>query len=288
LSARGDAWISAYTTSHQAGGALVDVDCEANTAHSVALALSSDARAVTVEETSGARDLLVSVITGSIVELSDFLRQIQQISGVRSVRSHVITGIVKDAGQWRLNALEPDKALDLQAASPSPAGGFRDLDTVGRRLIAALSLDGRMPVTELADRLSVSVNTVRRRMVQIESSGWLRLRCDTTRAVSGHTFAVTLRLAVPPTMLREEARSIGEIPEVRAVFCVTGPQNLAVVVWLRHSEDLPEFEARPARHAPPAMISDRVVTLRTVKHVGRILDDQGRATAVVPLDSGSL
>jgi DNA-binding Lrp family transcriptional regulator len=286
LSGRGDAWISAYTTSQEGGGALVEIDCDANTAPDVAVAVSSDSRAVNVDVTAGGRDLLVGVITESIPDLSHFLRKIQIIPGIRSARTHVITGIVKDASRWRLDALEPGQVRKLEAASAKASGAFHELDDVGIRLIAALSLDGRMSAVELAERLSVSVNTVRRRMAQLESSDWLRVRCDVTRAVTGHGIAATFWLSVPPVALRDAARSIAEILEVRAVFYVAGPQNLAVLVWLRHPKDLPDFEVELIRRAPTAVISDRVVTLQTVKHVGRLLDDEGRVSAVIPWRPG--
>jgi hypothetical protein len=83
--------------------------------------------------------------------------------------------------------------------------------------------------------------------------------------------------------------------EVRAVCYVAGPQNLSIMVWLRHPADLPEFEFQLTLRAPSAVIADPMVTLQTVKHVGRLLNEQGRVASVVqwrssnePVEGGSV
>ncbi|MGY0488641.1 hypothetical protein [Streptomyces sp. WG-D5] len=62
-----------------------------------------------------------------------------------------------------------------------------------------------------------------------------------------------------------------------------GPHNLVVDVWLRSLADVHSFEAHLSRRLPRLTIHDRSVVLRTVKHMGHLLDHAGRATGVVPL-----
>jgi hypothetical protein len=76
--------------------------------------------------------------------------------------------------------------------------------------------------------------------------------------------------------MRLADRSIAGMLDVSAVFYVAGPQNLVVMVWLRHPADLPDFEVQLTMRAPAAVIADCMVTHRAVKHVGRLLDEQGR------------
>ncbi|MDF3312844.1 Lrp/AsnC ligand binding domain-containing protein [Rhodococcus sp. T2V] len=286
IAQRGDAWISGYnTTRGTSGGALVEVDCDANDVRSVAAELATSPRTATIETTSGGRDLVLTVLTKSINELSDYLEEVNNVPGVRSIRSHVITILFTNAAQWRLNALEPGQESAIQQlAPPRPSGRPRPMDQLDQQLSVALSRDGRASASDLAHELSVSVNTVRRRLVHLTDSGVLDIRCDITRAVTGHELAATLWIRVPPPDLAHYARTIAHLPQIRLVASVTGPHNLLVMAWLRHAADLPTFESQLTEHTPTVHIEDRAVTLRTIKHVGRLLDDHGRARELVPVD----
>ncbi|MFI0773477.1 hypothetical protein [Streptomyces sp. NPDC021212] len=67
---------------------------------------------------------------------------------------------------------------------------------------------------------------------------------------------------------------------------MAGPHNLVIDVWLRALGDVHAFEAHPARRLPRLTIDDRSLVLRTVKHMGRRLDDDGRSVGIVPLPCG--
>ncbi|MFD7500136.1 hypothetical protein [Streptomyces sp. NPDC059850] len=43
------------------------------------------------------------------------------------------------------------------------------------------------------------------------------------------------------------------------------------------------FETHLARRLPRLAIDDRSLVLRTVKHMGRLLDEDGRSVGIVPL-----
>jgi len=73
------------------------------------------------------------------------------------------------------------------------------------------------------------------------------------------------------------------VREVRSCAITTGPHNLVIDVWLRDLHDVHAFEAHLSRRLPRLTISDRSVVLRTVKHMGRLLDRDGRCMGVVPL-----
>ncbi|MER5227190.1 hypothetical protein [Streptomyces flaveus] len=61
------------------------------------------------------------------------------------------------------------------------------------------------------------------------------------------------------------------------------PHNLVIDVWLRELADVHTFEAHLSRRLPRLTVGDRSVVLRTVKHMGRLLDHDGRCVGVVPL-----
>ena len=72
--------------------------------------------------------------------------------------------------------------------------------------------------------------------------------------------------------------------EVRSCAVTAGPHNLVIDVGLRALDDVHAFEAHLSRRLPKLSIQDRSVVLRTVKHMGRLLDPaDGHCTAVVPI-----
>lgn len=239
---------------------------------------------LSVDETSGDRALLLSVATRSFRDLADYLHAVQQVPGIRGLRSHVITSVAADGSSWRLDALGADAARRLRQVARRPPARLRRPDDLDRRLAVALSTDGRASATELSKRTGVSVNTARRRLAQSFDSGWLTARCDIARAVSGHEVAATFWVRVPPGDLATSAGRITRLPQIRLVVTVTGPYNLVVTVWLRRPADVPAFETEMVRLAPTIRVGERAVTLRPVKHLGRMLDAHGRAEAVVPFD----
>lgn len=56
------------------------------------------------------------------------------------------------------------------------------------------------------------------------------------------------------------------------------------MVVARRLLDLPRIEALASRGRPRARMVDRQLTLRTVKLMGRLLDDRGLARTRVPMD----
>ncbi|WP_234357004.1 Lrp/AsnC ligand binding domain-containing protein [Streptomyces sp. NBRC 110028] len=89
--------------------------------------------------------------------------------------------------------------------------------------------------------------------------------------------------SAPARYLREATRVLAGMREVRSCSITAGPHNVVIDVWLRAMSDVHGFEAHVARQVPHLAIDDRSVVLRTVKHMGRLLDRDGRCVGVVPL-----
>jgi len=81
---------------------------------------------------------------------------------------------------------------------------------------------------------------------------------------------------------------LATIPEVRSCAVTSGPHNLVIDVWLRDLPEVHTLEAHLSTHLPPLEIRDRSVVVRTTKHMGRLLSDDGRRVAVVPVDPVAL
>nr|WP_133996731.1 Lrp/AsnC family transcriptional regulator [Kribbella sp. VKM Ac-2566] len=90
------------------------------------------------------------------------------------------------------------------------------MDTIDRNILAVLQEDGRLTVTELAQRVGLSAAPCHRRLRELERAGVIRgYRAVVDGAAVGHGFEVLLAV----TMDREESvagfeAGLAEIPEV--------------------------------------------------------------------------
>jgi len=155
-------------------------------------------------------------------------------------------------------------------------------DSLDARLRELLSVDGRMSVHDLSVAAGASLTTVRRRLQSLLASR-LSLRCDLARPLSGWPLSAVYFASVPAERLEETSRVLSGVREVRSCAITAGPHNLVIDVWLRALGDVHAFEAHLSRQLPHLTIDDRSVVLRTVKHMGRLLDVDGHCVGVVPL-----
>lgn len=153
-----------------------------------------------------------------------------------------------------------------------------------RALLLALGQDGRRSATQLADAVGASPATVRRRLSRIEREQLLSFRCEVANVVSGWPVIATFWASVPPDDLAKTAQAVAGLPGVRLCTAVTGASNLLITMWLRSLADSQRIEGLLAQHFPGLVLNDRAVVLRVAKRMGRLLDDAGRSTGVVPID----
>jgi DNA-binding Lrp family transcriptional regulator len=108
------------------------------------------------------------------------------------------------------------------------------VDAVDRKIIAELQAEGRLTVTELAERVSLSVAPCHRRLRQLERTKAIRgYRAIVDPAAIGFGFEVLVQV----TMDREDATTItrfesglAEIPEVRHAERLFGDPDYLVRV----------------------------------------------------------
>jgi DNA-binding Lrp family transcriptional regulator len=139
-----------------------------------------------------------------------------------------------------------------------------------------------MSLRDLSAATATSLTTVRRRLQSMLASR-LVLRCDLARPLSGWPLSAVYFASVPGQYVEETSRVLSAVREVRSCAITAGPHNLVVDVWLRDLRDVHAFEAHLSRKLPRLTVSDRSVVLRTVKHMGRLLDHDGRCVGLVPL-----
>lgn len=288
LEACGLAWVTAYpqlADARNAISAIVEVETVAGAAHAVAGELMPDPRVVNIKHTAGARDLMLTLQAAGLESLAAHVTgRIAAIPAVRATRTHVVTLIAADGTHWRLRSLDQEQCARLQRSVPPahsrPASPWQEPD---RRLLLLLSTDGRMSVRKLAEQAQMSAPAVRRRLDALIGSR-ITLRCDLSRSTSGWPVSATYFASVPARYLNETSAALATVQEVRSCAVTAGPHNLIIDVWLRSLADVYALEAHLSSRFSRLEVQDRSVVLSTVKHMGRLLDGEGRSVGVVPAD----
>jgi DNA-binding Lrp family transcriptional regulator len=113
------------------------------------------------------------------------------------------------------------------------------LDAVDRRLLAELAADHRATVVALADRLSLSRNTVQARLSRLERDGAF---LDFDRAISpaalGFPLEAFIAVHVEQKVLAAVVQALAGIPEVVQAHGLSGPVDLLAHVVCRDANDL--------------------------------------------------
>lgn len=113
------------------------------------------------------------------------------------------------------------------------------LDEVNRRLIAALLVDARCPVSELARAVGMSTPAVRARLRKLEDSGVIRgYRLDVDPAAVGLPVSAWVRVRPGPGQLTRLAELAADTPEVSECHRVTGEDCFLLRVHVPTVESL--------------------------------------------------
>ncbi len=149
-----------------------------------------------------------------------------------------------------------------------------DLDDTDRRILRALSVDGRLSAGALGRRLNLSQPATWRRIRRLRDSGVIkgtRLRLDNATLGFEVTVFLGIKLATRGRVsLDDFERAICAIPEVQLVQHVLGLYDYRVRVVAR---DLPDFER---------VLRRRIMTLPGVGNVESnvLLSEERRAGPV--------
>lgn len=263
--------------------ALVEVDCLPGTRPGMVRALCEDARAVTVEESTRGRDLLLTVVTRDLPALTAFLfDELERLPGVERQRSYVATAVHRHGSHWRLDALEPAQKAAFERLAPVTAGATpRSLPTDPRPLIEALARDGRATAADLARATGRNPATVRRQLTRLLASGLMSFRCELAAEVSGWSVSSTWTARVEPADHGHTVAALATLPELRMCLSTTGETNLAMTVWTRTLEEILRIERLFGSRLPKLQVRENAINLRTPKRMGWLLDSTGRSTGTL-------
>jgi Lrp/AsnC family transcriptional regulator for asnA, asnC and gidA len=115
------------------------------------------------------------------------------------------------------------------------------LDEIDRDIIRYLQYDGRMPFTEIAEKMGISESSVRRRVNHLIDSGTLQIVGIAEPHNLGWNEAGMIAISVQPEKTDEVARAIAQLPEVSYLFQVAGEFDLFAEVFCRNREHFVSF-----------------------------------------------
>jgi DNA-binding Lrp family transcriptional regulator len=287
LRSAGVAWVTGLMDDgERVGGALVEIECGPGDLHTTARALAEHPEVATLDYTVGGRDLLATVLADSPRQVADFvLGPMSRLPGIRAAHTHLISERLLDARRWRLRELTAGEVARVPRFRPPRARAARsvspELCAVIRRELAA---DGRASAAAIAERSGFSAQRVTDAIATLRTDGQLYLRTDLVRELSDWPVYTWYFLQVPAPVVARARVTLAQVPEIRLAALCASRYNLILAVWLRSVQDVQAFEVALARALPGAVIADRSVVVRVAKHLGHVLDEDGRATgAVVPL-----
>lgn len=285
----GSAWLTPNPGLHFGTAhcfALVAVRCEPGRKADVAAALARDPHAVSVEITAGSSDLSLTVAAADLNGFSRYLLgRVDRLEGVITTESFLVSQMFREGSQWRVGMLDAEQRATLHDAhSPQTSSHQRPLVEYEQELFLALCQDGRTGFERLATQVGTSPATVRRRVRELFSGpGVVALRCDVAAADFGWPVTASLRAQVPPRQLQQAGHALAQVPQVRMCAAVTGAHNLVITAWLRSVSEVQRLESEIAERLPYVVLTDRSITLKMIKRMGRLLDEDGHATGVVPM-----
>jgi DNA-binding Lrp family transcriptional regulator len=269
--------------------AVVELSCRLSDADEVGRVLAAMPQVLTVEQGTGEFDTVIIVAMPSLAALSSFLfGRLRELAGINRMRSHVFTRLF-GGSSWRLGILSAAQVEIIRPRShrDAPAATHREhrgLAVTDRALLRSLSYDGRKTAAQVAREIGSTTQAVKRRLATLQALGQITFRCDLARPLAGWHSLVFVRLEVPDADLDAVGRKLSSWRENRLCAAVASTPNLFAIFGLRSTADVAMIANRITAEVPNVDIAERSLILRPVKLHGRLLDDEGRASGVVPLD----
>nr|WP_294696428.1 Lrp/AsnC family transcriptional regulator [uncultured Friedmanniella sp.] len=292
ISSDGTAWVTAapgMARWAQQCLAYVEIDCAPATRAEVADELAEHEFVVTVEITTGSADILLTIAAADLSTMSHYLLDhLGKMPNVARTRARIATKIYTEGSSWRMVELPPAALRVLERSRPPADPGAAGTDVAAltpdaQHIARLLSVDGRASLVELAAATGMSPTTVRRHVTRLLGARILLPRTDVAAELSGSPVQVYLWVDAPVSELPTTARTLTQFGQVRLCATLSSATSLLVCAWLHTVEEVHRLELTMAKKLPHLRMVDRLIVLRTVKRMGRLTDDRGRAVGVVPI-----
>lgn len=154
---------------------------------------------------------------------------------------------------------------------PLPKPEELALDELDRKILQAYLMDSRVSYRELAHKLGVSTTTVQARTQKLEKSGIVRgYSAIFDHEKIGYQLTAITEVSVAKGKLLELEREVAKIPQVLAVYDVTGLTDAIVIAKFKSRDELSKF-TKTLLAMPFIERTNTHMVLTTVKEDFRLL-----------------
>jgi len=115
------------------------------------------------------------------------------------------------------------------------------IDDIDRTIISRLQYNGREPYTQIAEELSITEGSVRRRVKRLINDGLMQIVAIVAPHNLGYTEAAMIGISVKANLLSTVADEIARLPEVSYLFQAAGEFDLFAEVFCRDREHFVSF-----------------------------------------------
>lgn len=117
-----------------------------------------------------------------------------------------------------------------------------DMDQLDFEIVSCLQQDGRMSFTVIAEKLHVSIGTIRSRFNRLIEDGTINIIARVNPEKVGFQSYAQIAVCVRPVSLKEKvAQSISMWPEVSFLAATSGDYDLEVDAMCRNNDHLQQF-----------------------------------------------
>lgn len=257
--------------------ALLEIECAPAQTLRVAEQIAHDPEVLTVDLTTGNRDLLITLTCADLDQLSRYvLERTQSLPMITAMRTQIVSSANSDARNWRLRALDAEEIAALESTPVTKIRGVRASEVEQSQLFDILSREPRITVSALAEALGVTAARAGALLSHELSTGRLVVRTEIARPYSGWPVYAWYFLRLDG---RKEAiaQRLSHLREARLVASTIGSYDIALAVWLRSIDDVQRLESYLAEQFPGVSVVDRSIVLRTPHHLHRTIDLSGRS-----------
>lgn len=146
-----------------------------------------------------------------------------------------------------------------------------DLDELDRKILQAYLFDARLSYRELAHKLGVSTTTIQSRTNKLEKLGVIRgYSAVFDHEKVGFQLTAITEVSVAKGKLLELEREVAKMPQVLAVYDVTGLTDAMVIAKFKSRDDLSKF-TKSLLAMPFVERTNTHIVLTTVKEDFRLL-----------------
>lgn len=122
--------------------------------------------------------------------------------------------------------------------------GRQFVDELDKGIIQSLARDGRMPFSEIADRLQVTEKTVRTRYKSLIDRGILKVTGVVNPVSIGIKVVAIIQIAVKSGFLTDVKERLMDCKNVRFITYTSGEYQYLIQVYFKTYEELTEFTKR--------------------------------------------